>query len=159
MEENKELLNGEEVVIDTPTEETTSLYTIEHYLRGIIPNAKLSDDAIRGILADAGVAENTPVAELTEKQKDLSMAYLYIRVASNPILSSKVTDRDADWEHSEGNEQWSRSQLQQFLILARELLAKWGLTSPLVESIVPKWGMVGRGHRNIRTYNKPYGRR
>lgn len=164
MEENKELLNGEETTggtpsVETPSEEVSTMYTIENYLRSIIPNAKLSDDTIRGILADACVAENTPVIELTEKQKDLSMAYLYIRVASNPILSSKVTERDADWEHSEGNEQWSRSQLQQFLILARELLAKWGLTSPLVESIVPKWGMVGRGHRNIRTYNKPYGRR
>ena len=115
MEENKELLSGEETTggapsVETPSEEATTVYTIENYLRSIIPNAKLSDDTIRGILADAGVAENTPVIELTEKQKDLSMAYLYIRVASNPILSSKVTERDADWEHSEGNEQWSRSQ-------------------------------------------------
>lgn len=154
MEENKEIVNGDNMMedvqgVETPTENTNSVFTVEDYLRGIIPNTKVSDNAMKGILADAGIEEGTPLAELDERQKDLSMAYLYIRVASNPILSSKVTDRDADWEHSEGNEQWSRAQLQQFLILARELLRKWGITSTLVETVTPKWGAIGRGHRNI----------
>ena len=153
MEENEELTN-----VPTETEES-EVYTAEKYLSSIIPNTKISEDTMRGILVDAGIPEGTPVVELTEKQKDLGMAYLYIRVASNPIMSSRVTDRDADWEHTEGNEQWSRSQLQQFLILARTLLAKWGITSPLLESIAPQWGIVGRGHRNIRRYDRPYGRR
>lgn len=152
MEENEELTN-------VPTENETNVYTAERYIGSIIPNARISEDTMRGILVDAGIPEGTPIVELTEKQKDLGMAYLYLRVASNPIMSSKVTDKDADWEHSEGNEQWSRSQLQQFLILARTLLEKWGITSPLLESIAPKWGMVGRGHRNIRKFNPPYGRR
>ena len=152
MEENEELTN-------VPTETETNVYTAERYIGSIIPNARISEDTMRGILVDAGIPEGTPVVDLTEKQKDLGMAYLYLRVASNPIMSSKVTDRDADWEHSEGNEQWSRSQLQQFLILARTLLEKWGITSPLLESIAPKWCIVGRGHRNIRKYNSPYGRR
>lgn len=152
MEENEELTN-------VPTESETNVYTAERYIGSIIPNARISEDTMRGILVDAGIPEGTPIVELTEKQKDLGMAYLYLRVASNPIMSSKVTDKDADWEHSEGNEQWSRSQLQQFLILARTLLEKWGITSPLLESIAPKWGMVGRGHRNIRKFNSPYGRR
>lgn len=143
MEENKEI-----------AAENGAFFTIENYLRGIIPNAIISDDTIKGVLIDACVAEGTPMFEITERQKDVAMAYLYIRIASNPILSQKVTDRDADWEHSTGNEQWSRAQLQQFLILARKLLEKWGLTDPILDSVTPKWGMVGRGHCHKRKYSQ-----
>lgn len=143
MEENKEI-----------AAENEAFFTIENYLRGIIPNAIISDDTIKGVLIDACVAEGTPMFEITERQKDVAMAYLYIRIASNPILSQKVTDRDADWEHSTGNEQWSRAQLQQFLILARKLLEKWGLTDPILYSVTPKWGMVGRGHCHKRKYSQ-----
>ena len=139
MEENKEVT-------------ATKVFTIEDYLKGIIPNTNLSDEALQGILADAGVESGTAMSEVTEKQKDLAMAYLYIRVASNPIISQRVTDKDGDWEHSEGSEQWSRTQLQQFLILARNLLKKWGVTDTVVDTIAPKWGMVGRGHCAIRKY-------
>lgn len=143
MEENKEI-----------AAENEAFFTIENYLRGIIPNAIISDDTIKGVLIDACVAEGTPMFEITERQKDVAMAYLYIRIASNPILSQKVTNRDADWEHSTGNEQWSRAQLQQFLILARKLLEKWGLTDPILDSVTPKWGMVGRGHCHKRKYSQ-----
>lgn len=143
MEENKEI-----------AAENEAFFNIENYLRGIIPNAIISDDTIKGVLIDACVAEGTPMFEITERQKDVAMAYLYIRIASNPILSQKVTDRDADWEHSTGNEQWSRAQLQQFLILARKLLEKWGLTDPILDSVTPKWGMVGRGHCHKRKYSQ-----
>lgn len=126
------------------------MMTAEDYIRGIAPNANVSENAVTGILIDAGIAAGTPAAELTERQKDLAMAYLYIRIASNPILSQKVTDRDGDWEHSEGSEQWSKSQLSQFLILARNLLSKWGISDARVDSLAPKWGMKGTGLRNIR---------
>lgn len=124
--------------------------TVEDYIRGIAPNANVSENAVTGILIDAGIAAGTPAAELTERQKDLAMAYLYIRIASNPILSQKVTDKDGDWEHSEGSEQWSKSQLSQFLILARNLLSKWGISDARVDSLAPKWDMKGTGLRNIR---------
>ncbi len=125
-------------------------YSVEQYLCGIVPNANVSEDAIKGILIDAGIEPNTPAEDMTEKQHDLALAYLYIRIASNPLISQRVTDKDGDWEHSEGSEQWSRSQLQQFLILARNLLAKWGITDPTVESLIPKWGFKGTGFRKIR---------
>lgn len=141
MEENKETITEKE-----------AFYTIENYLRGLIPNAIISDDTLNGVLVDANVAPGTLMSELSQKDKDIAMAYLYIRVASNPIMSQKVTDKDADWEHSTGNEQWSRAQLQQFLILARKLLEKWGLSDPILDSVTPKWGMSGRGHRHIRKY-------
>jgi len=126
--------------------------TAEEYVKSISPNANISESTIKGILIDAAIEEGTPATELTEKQKDLSLAYLLIRIAFNPIMSQKVTDRDGDWEHSEGSEQWSRSQLQQFLILARDLLAKWGITDARIESLAPKWGMKGTGFHKIRRY-------
>lgn len=125
-------------------------YSVEQYLRGIVPNAQLSEDAVSGILIDACIEPKTPAKDLTERQHDLALAYLYIRIASNPLTSQRVTDKDGDWEHSEGSEQWSRSQLQQFLILARNLLAKWGVDDPILDSLLPKWGFRGTGFRYIR---------
>lgn len=123
-------------------------YTVERFIRGIVPNSNLSEDAILGVLLQAGVAADTDAFSLSERERDLCTAYLYIRLATNPHTSARITDRDADWEHSEGSEQWSASQLQQFLILARKLLEKWGLDTTLIDDMVPQWGFVGRNMRN-----------
>ena len=135
-----------------PEQQQYPKVTVEEYIYSISPNASISESTVKGILIDAGIEEGTAASELTEKQKDLALAYLLIRIAFNPIMSQKVTDRDGDWEHSEGSEQWSRSQLLQFLILARDLLAKWGITDTRVDSAIPKWGMKGTGFRKIRRY-------
>ena len=132
--------------------ETIHTVTAEEYVQSISPNANVSESTVKGILIDAGIDAGTPATELTEKQKDLALAYLLIRIAFNPIMSQRVTDRDGDWEHSEGSEQWSRPQLLQFLILARDLLAKWGITDARIESLAPKWGMKGTGFHKIRRY-------
>ena len=126
--------------------------TAEEYIQSISPNANVSESTVKGILIDAGIEAGTPAIELTEKQKDLALAYLLIRIAFNPIQSQRVTDKDGDWEHTEGSEQWSRSQLLQFLVLARNLLAKWGITDARIESLAPKWGFKGTGFRKIRRY-------
>lgn len=132
--------------------EQIQIVTAEEYIQSISPNANVSESTVKGVLIDAGIDAGTPATELTEKQKDLALAYLLIRIAFNPIMSQRVTDRDGDWEHSEGSEQWSRSQLLQFLILARDLLAKWDITDARIESLAPKWGMKGTGFRKIRRY-------
>jgi hypothetical protein len=134
--------------------EQNQFITAEEYIQTLSPNAGISESTVKGILADAGIMEGIPATELTEKQKDLALAYLLIRIAFNPLMSRKVTDKDGDWEHSEGSEQWSRSQLMQFLILARDLLKKWGITDARVETLAPKWGMKGSGFHKIRRYRK-----
>ena len=126
--------------------------TAEEYIKSISPNASVSESTIKGVLIDAGIESGTAATALTEKQKDLALAYLLIRFAFNPLMSRKVTDKDGDWEHSEGSEQWSKSQLMQYLLLARDLLKKWDITDPRVESLSPKWGMKGTGFRKIRRY-------
>lgn len=125
-------------------------YTAKSYVQGIVPNSNLADETIAGVLADAGVDAEISIYDLTPRQRDLCIAYLYIRLATNPSRSSRITDRDADWEHSEGSEQWTASQLQQFLILARKLLEKWGEDTSLIDDITPQWGFVGRNIRNPR---------
>lgn len=135
-------------------ETEVQITTAEDYIKSISPNANVSESTVKGVLVDAGIEAGTAAIDLTEKQKDLALAYLLIRIAFNPIMSQKVTDRDGDWEHSEGSEQWSRSQLQQFLILARDLLAKWKITDARIASLLPKWGMKGSGFRKIRRYPK-----
>jgi hypothetical protein len=132
--------------------ENQIIITAEEYIKSISPNANISESTVKGILIDAGIEAGTPATELTEKQKDLALAYLLIRIAFNPIQSQSVTDKDGDWEHSEGSEQWSKSQLMQYLILARDLLKKWDITDSRVESLAPKWGMKGTGFRKIRRY-------
>lgn len=132
--------------------EQNQIVTVEEYIQTLSPNANISESTIKGILIDASIDPGTSVTDLSEKQKDLALAYLLIRIAFNPLMSSKVTDKDGDWEHSEGSEQWSRSQLMQFLILARDLLKKWGITDARVESLAPKWGMKGSGFHKIRRY-------
>lgn len=130
----------------------TQIITVEEYIKSISPNANVSESAVKSVLIDAGIAADTPVIYLTEKEKDLAYAYLLIRISFNPLMSQKVTDKDGDWEHTEGSEQWSSAQLTQFLRLARTLLAKWGMTDARIESIVPKWGMKGSGFHKIRRY-------
>ena len=134
--------------------EQNQIVTAEEYIQTLSPSAGISESTVKGILIDADIVAGTPATELTEKQKDLALAYLLIRIAFNPLMSRKVTDKDGDWEHSEGSEQWSRSQLMQFLILARDLLKKWGITDARVESLAPKWGMKGSGFHKIRRYPK-----
>jgi len=86
--------------------EETPVYSVEDYIRGLSSNASVSESTVSGVLADAGVEAGTAYSELTEKDRDLCQAYFYIRLAMNPIQSQRVTDRDGDWEHSEGSEHW-----------------------------------------------------
>ena len=134
------------------SENECQMIPAEEYIRSISPNVNISESTIKSILIDADIGPYTPASELTQKQKDLALAYLLIRIAFNPISSQSVTDKDGDWEHSEGSEQWSKSQLMQFLILARDLLAKYGIEDARVESLAPKWGMKGTGFHKIRRY-------
>lgn len=130
--------------------EETQVYTVEEYIRGLSSNANVSENTVKGVLADAGVTAGTLYSELTEKDRDLCQAYFYIRLAMNPIQSQRVTDKDGDWEHSEGSEHWSPLQMQQFLLLARDLLKKWGITDQRISSLAPRWGFKGTGLRYRR---------
>lgn len=123
----------------------TQVYTIEQYLRGKVRNITVPDDALLSILMENEIASNSVYFELTERQRDLALAGLYVWVALSPTTSQKVTDKDADWEHSEGGETMSANVLNRFLRMANEIYAKYNI--PSIGN--NKWGFVGRGIHNI----------
>ena len=85
---------------------------------------------------------------LSEKQRDLSLAWLYAEVAGYSAQSGTITDKNADWEHSEGGFRMTDKLRDLYKKLADELFAKWD--EPTIFS--DNWGFVGRGIRNPRKY-------
>lgn len=126
----------------------SDIFTIERYLKGRVRNITVPDDAIQSICYDAGVSPTDSLDSVTEKQKDLSLAWLYVWIAGSPTQSGGYTERDADWESSENGERMSAGVLRNYLALANKIFEKYDM-----ETIsTGKWGMVGRGFHNIRRY-------
>lgn len=130
--------------------EGNSSYLVAGYVRSLAPNVNVSESTLAGVLLDAGIDPDVPAAFLTQKQKDLAYAYLLIRLIASPLTSQKVTDKDGDWEHSEGSAQWSLSQIREYARMAQKLLAPYDIKDPRLESFVSKWGVKGTGFRYIR---------
>ena len=129
---------------------TCNPYTIESYLKGKVRNIDVTDDAIHSILADLEIENGAEFSSLSRKQKDLALAGLYAWIWTSPIQSSKVSDEDGDWSHSEGGEQMSDAVLNRYMRMANEIYKKYDM--PLLGS--NKWGFKGSGFHAIRRYNK-----
>lgn len=129
---------------------TACNYTIETYLRGKVRNIEVTDDALQSILAELEIDDGAEYARLSQKQKDLALAGLYAWICTSPTQSSKVSDEDGDWSHSEGGEQMSATSLNRYMRMANDIYKKYGL--PLLGS--NKWGFKGSGFRKIRRYSK-----
>ena len=129
---------------------TACNYTIETYLRGKVRNIEVTDDALQSILAELEIADGSEYSSLSQKQKDLALAGLYAWIWTSPTQSSKVSDEDGDWSHSEGGEQMSASSLNRYMRMANEIYKKYDM--PLLGS--NRWGFKGTGFRKIRRYPK-----
>ena len=125
-----------------------SVYTIRQYLQGKVRNITIPDEAMQSICVDAGVYADTPIEDTTIKERELSLAWLYVWVAGSPTQTGSSREADADWEHTEGGERMSANVLKQYLAMANDIFAKYKL--PTVGG--DKWGFVGRGIRNPRNY-------
>ena len=125
-------------------------YTIKTYLRGKVRNIEVTDEALQSILAELEIDDGTEYSSLSQKQKDLALAGLYAWIWTSPTQSSKVSDEDGDWSHSEGGEQMSAAALNRYLRLANEIYKKYDM--PLLDS--NRWGFKGSGFRKIRRYQK-----
>jgi hypothetical protein len=123
-------------------------YTIESYLKGKVRNIEVTDDAIQSILAELEIDSGADYAHLSTMQKDLALAGLYAWICTSPSQSSKVSDEDGDWSHSEGGEQMSAATIKHYLRLANAIYKKYGM--PLIGS--DQWGFKGSGFRKIRRY-------
>lgn len=124
------------------------MLTIRKYLGGKVRNIKIPDDAILSICADAGVDPDTLYAKATQRQRDLSLAWLYVWVAGSPTQTGGWTEESADWRSTDGGERMSASVLKQYLAMANKIFEEYDLPCVGEES----WGFVGRGIRNPRRY-------
>lgn len=127
---------------------TTGSYTIESFLRSKVRNIEVTDDALQGILAELDIPSGSEYSSLSQKERDLSLAGLYVWICTSPTQSSKVSDSDGGWEHSEGGEQLSKSDKERYLRLANAIYKKYGI-EPVDGG---RWGFKGSGFHKIRRY-------
>lgn len=101
--------------------------TIEQYLQGKV-DFNLNELTIAAILADRNIAEGTQLSTLTQRQKDLALADLYVFVGTSSTSSSGDYESDGGWQRQRANKNVvNRDGL---LNLARKLYEKWGESLP-----------------------------
>ena len=127
--------------------------TVKEYLTGAVGNVPVSDSTIKMCLfrADALAYEeegeekdtqfDTDVSLLSKRQQDLTLAWLYATVAGYTSSSQNVSDKSADWEHSEGSYRMSASVLRDYLNRANKIFEDYGLETISTNH----WKMVGHG--------------
>lgn len=96
------------------------------------------------------ITGETDVTLLTEKQRELSLAWLYVWVAGSPTQVGAKSEEDADWRHSDGGYRMSANVLSAYLRMANAIFDKYDLPT-VGES---NWSIVGRGICNPRFYNR-----
>jgi len=136
--------------------------TVREYLTGAVGNIPVADPTLKMCLYRGGAltykAEedgeekeyntsfDTDIDCLSEKQRDLSLAWIYATVAGYSAQSGSVTEKSADWEHSEGSFRMTDKMRELYKKYADELFEKWD--EPLLFS--DEWDFVGRGICNPR---------
>lgn len=109
-------------------------------------NALSYEIEVEGVKKEEYTTFDTDSELLSEKQRDLSLAWLYADVAGYSAQSGNVTDKDADWEHSEGSFRMTDKQRAIYEKRADELFEKWDEPTLFSEN----WGFVGHGMCNPR---------
>ena len=96
--------------------------TIEQYLQGKV-DFNLSEANIAAILVDRGVSAGADMATLTEKQRDLCLADLYMLLAYSSSSSSGEYESDGGWQKQKASKNvYDRSGYKE---MAQRLYAKW----------------------------------
>lgn len=97
-------------------------YTIEQYLSGKV-DFNISENTLNAIFADRGVTKGTPLSDVTEKQKDLCLADLYMFMATSSTSKSGEYESDGGWQRQRS----AKNVVDRagFREMARELYDKW----------------------------------
>lgn len=97
-------------------------YTIETWLSGMV-DFDVPQTTIMAILYNNEVAHQTPMQEVSERQRDLCLADLLMWLSSSSTASSGEYISDGGWSHQKSNKQVvNRAGL---IKRAQELYAKW----------------------------------
>lgn len=130
--------------------ECCSPYTISDYLKGVVRGFSPSDEACESICQNAGIESPvTSYYDLTNQQKRIALAYLYVWIATGPSSTAKWSEKDGDWSQSGGGEQLTATQIRMFLRWADNIFKEYGLPTVGME----KFGMRKGGFHNVRNYN------
>lgn len=99
--------------------------TIEAYLRGKV-GYEVADDAIATILLDRELWAGIDATELTQQQRDLCTADLYMWCASTPSTRSSTEEADGGWKETKGGWQSSAFDKRQLRAMAKEIYDRYG---------------------------------
>lgn len=100
--------------------------TIEVYLK-YKTGYSITDEAISTILEDRGVAAGTEVSSLSEQDKELCCADLYMYCATAPTIMNGKEDSHGGWKHRESGYQSSAGDKNRLIIMADNIYKKYGL--------------------------------
>ena len=131
-----------------------NLRTSVDYIKGLLPGVAVGDTMLSNIAFKTGIDLDAYESSLTEKERDLAYAYLILYSLPGMGSSTTVTDRDADWEHSETAGSWSYNSQARLWRIAYALLKKWGIEDELLDAANGKWGFKGTGFHKIRRYKR-----
>lgn len=96
--------------------------TIEQYLTGKV-DFNVSEATLEAILYDRGVTRGTAITNVTEKQKDLCLADLYMYLAVSSTSKSGEYESDGGWQRQRSAKNVvDRAALRE---AARDLYDKW----------------------------------
>lgn len=73
-------------------------YTLSEWLKGMVADFDVPDASIKAILYNNGVDDNPFMSEVTEKAKDLSLADLYMLLATSSSKTGSIYDADGGWQ-------------------------------------------------------------
>lgn len=96
--------------------------TIEQFLTGLV-DFNFSEATLASVLYLRGVQVGTPLEDVSEKNRDLCLADLYVYVSNSSTASSGEYESDGGWQHQKSAKNvYDRAGLKR---LAQELYKKW----------------------------------
>lgn len=117
-------------------------YTLRDYLQGKVA-ITIGDETIKSICFDREVEADTPMSDVTMKQRDLTLADLYMYCANLPTSTGTIDDKNGVWEHKEGSVTMSAADKKAMRRMAYWLYRKWGVLMQSLSSI----NVVNRGFK------------
>ena len=123
------------------------IFSIGDYIRGSVRGLSIPDISLMSICSHCSLEPSDYFSEVSEKDRELTLAWTYVWIAGGPTQTGSSKDSDADWSHSEGGERMSANTLKRYLDMANEIFDKYD--EPLVGD-TDCWGFVGHGFHNPR---------
>lgn len=101
----------------------TGVYTISTFLKGISP--LITEEALAYVCAKRALEPESPLYELSERERDLAEGTMYYWLSNLPVGGSTEKVADGGWSHSEGGWTVSKANIDEWMRKYRQLFKKW----------------------------------